>query len=226
MFFKNKDFVSISDVRRSKREKIETYYANLNWNFHAKPIILEVIEEFEYEIKEKLKDRVFHNILKEQGNGRIKTDKTIYGDSITIYFGQRPLPCRPTILKPGVSMEVLVEKGPSLVFSCAFNGSVAAFIYPQETDCSHSSRNAYVVSAWRNSREFNKSDIRRVFKLFIQIYLFGSSYISSKKSAKVYAKLEAKHLQTLEGKNAIIGYLYYLKYIINGLRKIYGIAKP
>ena len=169
---------------------------------------------------------LFHNILKEQGNGRIKTDKTIYGDSITIYFGQRPLPCRPTILKPGVSMEVLVEKGPSLVFSCAFNGSVAAFIYPQETDWSHSSRNAYVVSAWRNSREFNKSDIRRVFKLFIQIYLFGSSYISSKKSAKVYAKLEAKHLQTLEGKNAIIGYLYYLKYIINGLRKIYGIAKP
>lgn len=77
-----------------------------------------------------------------------------------------------------------------------------------------------------HSREFNKSDIRRVFKLFIQIYLFGSSYISSKKSAKVYAKLEAKHLQTLEGKNAIIGYLYYLKYIINGLRKIYGIAKP
>ncbi len=221
----NKGFVNISDVRTSKRERIETYYANLNWIFHAKPIILEVIEEFEYEIKEKLKVTVLHNILKEQG-GRIQTDKTIYGDSITIYFGQRPLPCRPTILKPGLSMEVLVEKGPSLVFSCAFNGTVAAFIYPQETDWSHSSRNAYAVSAWRNSREFNRSDIRRVFKLFIQVYFFGSSYISSKKSAKVYAKLEAKHLQILEGKNAIIGYLSYLKYLINGLRKIYGIAKP
>ena len=225
MFFKNKDFLNITDIEKLLRERTETYHANLNWTFHAKPIILKVIEEFEYEIKEKLKDKVFHEILSDD-RGKIETDKTIYGDSITICFGDRPLPCRPTVLRPEVSEEVLVEKGPSLIFSCAINGAVAAFICPQETDYSRPSRKAYMISIWRNSRKFNKSDIYRIFKLFTQVYFFGSSYISSKKTARVYAKLEAKHLQTTEGRNAIISYLFYLKYFIDGLRKIYGIAKP
>lgn len=225
MFCKDSDFVDIDALRNSKREEIETYYANLNWTVHAKPIIRSEAKRFECEVQEKLAAKIFLTVLSDEKDS-ISTQETIYGDSITISFGSRPLPCKPTVLGSGVTGATLVEKGPALVFSCAFNGSVGAFIYPQETDCSHPSRKAYMISAWRNSREFNKSDIRRIFKLFTQVYLFGSSYISSKKTAKIYAVLEAKHLQITEGKNAIISYLLYLKYLINGLRKIYGVAKP
>ena len=169
---------------------------------------MEIAEKINGVINKKLRDRMYITVLNEEAD-RVKTEKTIYGDSITIRFGNYPLPCKPTVLKPKVSMEVLVEYGASLVFSCSFNGSVIAFIYPQTTDCSKPIRKAYAIAAWRNSREFSQEDIYKIFKLFLQVHLFGSAYAPSKKAARIFAHLEAKHVQVTEGKNKLIGHFIF-----------------
>ncbi|ULJ59953.1 hypothetical protein MIS46_09275 [Wielerella bovis] len=216
--------ISKKDINLANRYFQHTKYAQLNWEAHGKPIIKELAQEFIQTVEQE--DSCYLHILKDDVKKQqvTQSDNSIYGDSITIRFGHKPLPCTATLPKQDTKHEILVETGASLVFSCGFNGSVIAMIYLPQSNVSQPLRTPYFVAAWQNSNEFTKHDIAPIFELFWQVQLFCGAYTYNRKSARIIARLEARHQQISEGKNVFISYLIYLRTFINGLRKIYGIA--
>lgn len=213
--FKEKfEYLNSINIRKGRNHK---YYSYLNWNICVKKLILQELNLFRTTLSSV--ERLYISDLKDDiDKGIISSEETYYGDSVSIRFGNIPIP-----FKPLGKQKMLVEKGASLVFSHAMNGSVIALIYPPESNISTAERKFYVVGAWQDPLDLTSHKIRKILLLFLNAQLSGSILSYSRRIALTFAELESKHLSITEGKNRFFTYIKYITTFFKYLRKIYGL---
>ncbi|MDE8034042.1 hypothetical protein OQ257_02515 [Actinobacillus equuli subsp. equuli] len=198
---------------------IPSYYSDLNWKVHAKPIILKAFNDFKNNLKDKRNDVYISDLEECISKGQIEIQDVCYGDNVSIRFGNDPIPYKP-LGKP----KLLFEKGTSLVISYGKGGPVYAFIYPPYSEQSKPNRNYYVINYWNNPNELTNSSIQPLLEMFLEVQFLGSLLSPSKKKSWLFAKLEAKHIEITEGKSWIGGKIKYIFTLIRVLRAIYNLA--
>lgn len=213
---------------RTRRLYLETYFAKVNWNAHLVPLVQRVESEFSDELKMAgLKTPHLSLLSKDVRSGMYEEQKEeLWGDSITISFGCRPVPGIP-VVRVKTRTRVLSEDQSTLVFSQSVSGSVVALIYPPSSDVAKPLKPYYMVRHWRNPGEVNERDVRHLLKLATKVDVFCGSYVyPNREGERLLVKLQVRDAVIADGGSPIWVNLMYILRFAGGVLRLYGVGKP
>lgn len=211
-----KKFEHLASIN-NKKGRTPKYYSRLNWDICVKKLILQELKSFKTSLSG-LTNLYISDLKNDLNEGRISNKETYYGDSVSIRFGNIPIPFTPL-----GKQKILVEQGAILIFSHSMNGSVIALIYPSKSEISTPEREFYVVGAWQNSLDLTIHEAKKMLSLLLDVQLSGSFLSFDRRIAFTFAKLESKHISITEGKNRIFTFIKYITTFFKYLRRIYGL---
>lgn len=217
-----------SDVASAAAKCVEARYARINWKAHIVPTVKSAYSEFRSTLDRQGLQESYLSVLSEEPNlASLKLpDSALWGDSITISFGNRPVPVKP-IFKVGKELRVLSEHQSSLVISVTVSGAVTAVIYPPESVVSKSEKKYYVVMIETDPSSITESTILGILYLTFEIDLFcGVRIFPNRRGGRLMAKLHAKDAVLAGGGSRLWVWISYIWSATTRVLRIYGIGKP
>jgi hypothetical protein len=215
-------------ISRADRMYLEAYFAQVNWHAHLLPLVKNTVQEFSLELKKQNLQEPYLSVLSEDvRRGYFDHQKSeIWGDSITVSFGSRPIPARAVAPVKGRS-KILSEDQASLVISQSVSGSVVALIYPPSSEVAKPLKPYYMVDFWSNPREICPMHINSLLQLMNETDMFcGAAIYPNNRGTKILAKLQAKDAILANGGSRIWVWLQYVFQATKGVLRLYGIGKP
>lgn len=207
---------------------LEAYFARVNWYAHLLPLVKTSVQKFSSELKKlNLKEPYLSVLSEDVRKGYFDHQESeIWGDSITISFGCRPIPARAVAPVKGRS-KVLSEDQASLVISQSVSGSVVALIYPPSSEVAKPLKPYYMVDFWCNPGEIRSVHIQNLLQLMNETNMFcGAAIYPNKRGTKLLTKLTAKDTILANGGSRIWVWLQYILQATKGVLRLYGIGKP
>jgi hypothetical protein len=204
------------------------YFARVNWSACFVGLATSVVAECAKELRDLGFSEPYVSVLGHDARKGIYDHQKseIWGDSISVNLGQRPIPVRAVVPVKG-RMSVLSESRASLVFSQSVSGSVIAMIYPPSSEVAKPRKACYMVDLWMNPSDVTKKQIKKIFRLFVETDLFcGAAVYPNSAGSKILAKLEAKDAVLENGGSRIWVWFKYAFRITGGVLRLYGIGKP
>jgi len=206
----------------------EAYFARINWKHHLLDIAKMALADFERDLDRDHQDKPRSTIISEEVAKGLHDDakKVIWGDSICVSFGARPVAGIPVVSVKRQST-IMSEDCASLVISQFISGSVFAMIYPPCSEVLKPSKKCYMVAVWRNPRTATTKQIRGLLDLTHKVDLFcGTATYGNNTGAKLMAKLQAKDEGLSGGKSKIGANLRYAYYVLSVALKLHGVPVP
>ena len=206
----------------------EAYFARVNWVAHFIDIAIPTLNECAKALSDsgQAAPNIFH-AAEDARLGRLDDQITeVWGDSISVNFGSRPISGRPAVPVKGRT-SILLEKRASLVFSQLISGAIGAMIYPPSSDVLAPISQAYMVSFWENPAKVTKKDIKKLFDLLVVVDSFCSAAVfPNSKGSRVLAKLEAKDAVLKNGGSRIWVWFKYTFRFVRAVLKMKGLGSP
>lgn len=210
------------------RMYLEAYFARVNWSAHLLPLAKKEVYEFCAELRKIGMAEPHLSVLSEEvGKGHFDNQQCeIWGDSVTVSLGYRPIPAIATAPVKG-RLTALREEQTSLVISQSVSGSVLALIYPPSSDVARPIKPYYMVNSWSNPREIRSSHINKLLRLMSETDIFcGAAIYPNKMGTALLAKLQAKDAILASGGSRVWVWLQYIFQVTKGVLRLYGIGKP
>jgi hypothetical protein len=215
-------------IELANRMYLEAYFARVNWHAHLLPLVKTSVQEFSSELKKlNLKEPYLSVLSEDVRKGYFDHQESeIWGDSITVSLGCRPIPARAVAPVKGRS-KVLSEDQASLVISQSVSGSVVALIYPPSSEVAKPLKPYYMVDFWSNPGEIRSVHIKNLLQLMSETDMFcGAAIYPNKRGTKLLTKLQAKDAILANGGSRIWVWLQYIFQATKGVLRLYGIGKP
>lgn len=217
-----------STSQKLEKCRDEAYFARVNWGAHLIDVAIPTLSKCAKALSDsgRAAPNIFH-AEEDARLGRLDDQKTeIWGDSISVNFGSRPVSGRPAVPVKGRTA-MLAEKGASLVFSQLVSGAVGAMIYPPSSSVLAPINEAYMVSFWENPAKVTKKDIEKLFDLLLEVDSFCSAAIyPNRRGSRVLAKLEAKDAVLKNGGSRIWVWFKYTFRFVRAVLKMKGFGSP
>ncbi|MBK6999303.1 MAG: hypothetical protein IPH35_04820 [Rhodoferax sp.] len=207
---------------------LEAYFSRVNWKAHLLPIIEAEVQSFSSQQRtQHLKEPHMSVLSQDVARGYFDNQKSeIWGDSITISLGRRPIPAIAVAPVKG-SIKILSEEQPSLVFSQFVSGSVIALLYPPSSEVAKPLKPYYVVDSWANPASVRPKRIKQLLALMNEADLFcGAATYPNSRGQRLLAMLEARDAVLAKGGSRIWVWLCYTFKATTGVLRLYGIGKP
>lgn len=216
-------------LQKADRCYARAYFARVNWSACFLDMATTVVAACANELPENEFGKAYVSLLgSEARKGLYSEQKSeIWGDSISITLGQRPIPVTAVVPAKGKAHSLLSETRAALVFSQSVSGSVVAMIYPPSSDVARPKKDAYLVDFWADPSDVTKKQIKKLFRLFVEVDLFcGAAVYPNSTGLKLLAKLEAKDTVLANGGSRLWVWFKYAFRFTRGVLRLYGIGKP
>jgi hypothetical protein len=209
-----------AEAVQANRNARESHYARINWHAHVVPIVETCFARFCSVLEKAEQDPPYLSRLSDAAQESFLRSVTeeVWGDSITISFGARPIPIRPTLAVKG-RQRVLSEKQASLVISqMATTGSVIVAFYPPHSEISRPEKPYYVARLFADPRDLRPSIVMSLLRELYVLDLRCAAVVSpSKRCAKVMARLKAREDAFNGRPSSLWGLVRYGYYLAKGL---------
>lgn len=206
----------------------EAFFSKVNWSAHLIPLAKETLADFCAELKTQGLPGPHVSILSDDVlKGRFENqEKEIWGDSISIRLGFRPIPVSATAPVKG-SLKLLKEEQASLVFSQSVSGGVIALIYPPSSEVAEPLKPYFMVDYWSNPRKIHSSHIKKLLHLMYETDIFcGAAIYPNSRGTKLLTKLQVKDAVLSKGGSRLWVWLQYVFLATKGVLRLHGIGKP
>jgi hypothetical protein len=217
-----------TSIERAQRLHMEAYFSRVNWKAHLLPIVEAEVREFSSQRRmQNLNEPHLSVLSQDVASGYFDEQKyEIWGDSISIGLGVRPIPVRAVAPVKG-SIKVLIEQQPSLIFSQFVSGSVIALLYPPSSEVAKPLKTYYIADAWANPVDVRPKHVSQLLALLNEVDLFcGASIYPNPRGQRFLARLEARDAVLAKGGSRIWAWLCYTFKATKGVLRLYGIGKP
>ena len=209
-----------TEAERANKEARESRYARLNWHAHVVPVVEESFAAFCSTLNAARLSTPFISRLSDaQASAPLNEgSEEIWGDSITISFGARPIPIRAVIPVKG-RLRVLSEVQAALVISqIASTGAVIALLYPPKSEISRPEKPYFVARYFRDPRDIRRKNVMSLLNETLHLDCRCASVVSStRRCARLIARLRAREEAFSGRPSKLWGWARYMYLAIRAL---------